>query len=624
MVDLVGVGAVILYLVPVLVCWLARARRERPLCEIALDVPLAVALDLLLTLLVARFVLLSNAVLIVRALWVVGGAVLVGRRFWRADRPEWPSALGRSEVLTGIVGAAGAAGMSLMFLRPCLVHDTRWHTPLVASMQGQSIPFHNVYELKEPLAYHYAGNAIGASIRTLSFDVLHTAAALGLAHTTMFALFGASLGLFLRWWGYRSTTFSVLSVFGVLLTGPLLVFRGDGAAAGYNFINLLRLSFRPHHALGLLLFFGFLCPVLVRLKEPALPLARTASVLCISTAALSLTDEASIGLLGLALGASWLVEPTVLHAKRLFGFGVLVLLLVAVLLPHALLPASFSPGATDHVVSIVGWRSPGYRNPILPLAQSAGLEMLLHDTGAMLVVTVAALVLGALLKGSQLRATTCFWTVLLFASIVALTRIDVDRLPRESHRFMTAAIVAAPLFAAAWLPMTRAYPWIGALLGLAVFLPATSSLQWLVDSGPDRCDRSSRFLQNPFDYYDIDCRRDFGALLGEPARPTYVEKTLFYAYSGCHPLFATARPPNTGWKVKTDTPSFGRSALVELHNSWLDKNQPLVVACLAKRKQADALCDYARSNSRCIRAGSEALRCEMTPDQRATLLKKVR
>ena len=68
--------AAAIYLVPVAVVIVARSRAGRSIWELAADIPLAVAADLLLVLVLSRFVRLDLAALASRGVWIAGGTIL--------------------------------------------------------------------------------------------------------------------------------------------------------------------------------------------------------------------------------------------------------------------------------------------------------------------------------------------------------------------------------------------------------------------------------------------------------------------------------------------------------------------------------------------------------------------
>src|SRR5262249_45854617 len=155
---------------------------------------------------------------------------------------------------------------------------------------------------------------------------------LSLVHDLHFALIGLVLALFMVGWGYRRVAAFVLAPAALLLSGPVHLFREQirTPQEGYSFVSFLSFSFRPHSALGALLLLGFAGAVVARLGErDDLPLAATGPALIGSAAGLAVTEETSLGIVGLGLGLVWLFAPRVIHPRRLVGVVVILALAVA-------------------------------------------------------------------------------------------------------------------------------------------------------------------------------------------------------------------------------------------------------------------------------------------------------
>jgi hypothetical protein len=644
-------AAVVLYLLPVLVLFSVRARRDQQLASVALGIPLAVAADVLATLLLARLMLLETAVFVARVLWLVVGAVVISWRVRRGDRPRWPSSLGWHALGSLLLGATVGVMLSLTCLRPCFGADGSWHVPLSMSLLGQRAPFSNVYEPGGTLHYHYAGNVVAGAIRTLSFGVLHIGVGLAYLHTVALGLTGATLALLFRHFGYRSSTASTLAVLGVLLTGPFVLLRDgtEATIAGYNYINFLRLSMRPHVPLGGLLVAGYVGALLGRLHPQSRLTARaTVPVLLCTAALLSLTDEPSLGLLGLATGFAWLVVPQVLAPKRWHGLLVLAALLAALVVAALLFPGALARGSQAHDIATTIPRSPGYLEPPIPLAAERGFWLLLHDAAPLLIVLVAGAVLLLRRVTRELLGQFVFFAVAVVISLSGLVMIEVDGRSDESHRFMTLAMILAPLLAALWLRQTS--PWsaaavddrfyllrpgwlklgpragsrlVAVALASAVVLPAASTLQWVAVEAGVRC-TSAAALGSRWDFFDVNCKSSTGAGLGAAAEPEYAERRVFYLYAGCRPLFASA-PLRASWKMRTHGAQFGASALRDLHENMLPKDRPLIVNCQPQPPRAvDPVCAFATTAVKCTRPGLHRQRCQLNREQRQRLVEQSR
>ena len=64
--------------------------------------------------------------------------------------------------------------------------------------------------------------------------------------------------------------------------------------------------------------------------------------------------------------------------------------------------------------------------------------------------------------------------------------------------------------------------------------------------------------------YQTNCRDDFGARLGEPIVPTYVDKPIWYLYAGCRPIFAAGHdgPPGV---VLAGPPKLGPAGYAKMN-----------------------------------------------------------
>jgi hypothetical protein len=623
MVAWFGLVGCALYSIPVWVVMVARSRRRRDLGDLALDIPLAVAADLIGTLLLARLMLLPHAVVASRVLWVLGGAGYVAWRIRRDDAPAWPSAVGWREL--GMAGLSAYAGvyLSMQFSHPCQNQDRYWHIPLVGSLEGQRLPFENVYLPKTGLAYHYTGDVVGAALQTLSLGHIHASYALTLAHEVFFAFTAVLIALMLRWAGLRSIALAAAGALGVLLTGPFVLFRTKGQPDGYNFINYLRVSYRPHTVIAGFLIIGFVAAVFLRLRESDSPPAgwRTALVLLAAVGVLAITDEASVGVLGAALGAAWLVVPDAVHPKRWRGFAVLLLLAAALVLANVVFSGALAPGAPHHTIKLIAPRSPGYRNHTQALALARGRKMLLYDIAPQLL----ALAAGIGLWFTRRRRLPLAGPIFLFAAVVvstfALTCLNVDGKAMESHRFMTAAMLLAPFMGALWLAETGAasHPLVSLLVIAAIASPAASTIEWLRVVAPKRYCALPKTFDTSEDFYETDCRLEVGTGR-QIAVATYVERRVFYLYTGCQPVLAAAPKPHW-WKIHVGGPIYNRAALEQIDRT-IGAGATLTAICSTRGNTGDIVCDFARRHRRCRQQAEKILSCSLSSSDRRAILAK--
>jgi hypothetical protein len=615
MIGLALVAATFLTTLPVLVALLWRWRRETTLGELALSIPLAVAVDLLAVLTLSRFVRLELAVLVARGLWAGGAGVTLAMQPVRA-RCSWPLALTPRRVVAVVAAAALAALASAHLSRPYAIFDRGWHIPLVASLRAQRVPFVNVFDPRVGLHYHFAGDVLAALVQTLSGDVLHSSLALSLTHDILFAEAAAALALLLLHLGVRGAA-SVAVSLAVLLFGPASVFLGREKRlwSGYSLVSLYQLSFRPHVALALLLFVGVLGPILLRLHagargRQALPAASTAPALLASTAALSLTDETSIGLLGLAIGTAWLFEADVLHPRRRVGLAMLAGLLAAIAAPQLLFGGSLAPGAQHHAMKLVSWRAPGFYNPPLALSTSEGRWALAADFLPALGLWVAGLVVAIRTTCREVRVAFAALTALAAVTVLCVTRLDVDASPTECHRFAVALEFAAPLLGAVFVlsPWSRVPAMSRAIVFASLGLAAVSTLEWTATLAPVIAKKPADFYPGD-SLHDISCR-EVGSSLADSAKLTYLDQSLWYLYAGCRPIFAPASR-GQNWDLQTKDPLQGQAAFDELQRMLGDHQdqKDLVIVCAPGT--GDPVCRGSAQRYRCDPAGTRAIRCTM-------------
>ena len=231
--------------------------------------------------------------------------------------------------------------------------------------------------------------------------------------------------------------------------------------------------------------------------------------------------------------------------------------------------------------------------------------------------------------GPRVRRIVLFYGAILASSILGFACLELNHMPIESHRWVTAPFVLAPIVAALMLvELAREYP----LAGVAGSLPAlviyvgcglgvVSTVEWLSSGVAEReCRRHRNFEGFAADrFYDVSCREMSGAALGEKTRVSYAESDALYLYSGCRPTFI-AGPPTTLHKIKVGRPSFGREAIGDIHRNMLSATEPLLVACLSGKASPDLVCARARALGRCGPGASAFDSCALSSTERAGLL----
>lgn len=619
--------SVALYLLPVVALVLSRSRADRRLWEIALDIPTFVGADLVGVLVLARLLPLEQAALLSRPLWLAGALAIFLRRRARKDAWAWPAELGLRQGAAVLVASGLAWWLSTLISRKHHIWDRYWHINLVSSIRGQRVPFSNVYDPSGALSYHYTGDALGAMLQSFSLGSLHASWALSLAHDVVFALSGATLGLLLLARGGSGWPRITLGVAAWLLTGPTALLRDDGKQwTGYNFVNYLSLSFRPHTAIAGLLLVGFVGAALVRAWPGAGeegPRARqTAVPLLLTFAALSVTDETTCALLGLGLGVAWLIWPKLLGLSFRQGLVLMLALAASVVITNLLCAGLLSPFAERPPVKLAAWRSPGFMTPALPFGTPDAVKLFFGDVAGLL--AFAAISVWALARSSSrpLAATSALVLALVALGLFGLGRADVAPSASESHRFVTASMLVAPLVVLSWLfshDGPGRSPFVQSASILALALPAASTLAWIRSPG------ETGFSSNPSfhtqeRFYRTDCRAELGTRLGEKPRPTYLAQDVLFVYTGCHPVFTAGRKGTH--KIKASWPLFGWDAFLDLHGSMLRADEPLDVVCPVGSN--DAICLRALERG-CApvgktRRGTEIVRCTLDGAERARLV----
>lgn len=607
MITLSALVAASILLAPYVGLALLRAKSERSIGSVAAWLGAALAADLLGILMIARAMSLERAAWTARGLWAVG-LLLAWRR--RASSEARPSlAVSPAARWSVIASSAAALGLSLLLSRPYAIWDRLWHIPLVSVLRAQRVPFVNVYDPATPLHYHFSGDVLAALVQVYSFDVLHASHALSLAHDALYACLGAMLGAWLSEIGVKRAVAAAASTALVLLTGPVTLFaaREPPAAGGQTLFSLLSLSFRPHVALAFVLLFTLWIAIT----------KRSTAITLVASAALAITDESSLVLVGLALGGIWLVAPAAIAPKRWMGAAVLGAMGALFLGVNALFRGAFAWGAPRFATAFVTPRLPGYDSASLPLASSKGVWIFAAEAFPIWMALLAmALAWPRLPLRDKLQAAgLALLTAMSAALFVAL---EVNRSPIESHRFMTAPLFFAPIVALTALARADVpFAWNLSTLALAagLWLPAMSTSRWLAVTAPTAGEVYTGFF-SPVDFQAVDCRKDLGAKSFESSERMYAEKGLYYLVAGCRPTF-TPSPTNPNWSLQVKAPWFGRAALAEL-DRWQSGRGPTITYCAPGSR--DDACLIALSRRRCAPSGALARRCELAEiDRRAAL-----
>jgi hypothetical protein len=496
-------------------------------------------------------------------------------------------------------------------------------------MRGQSTPFYNVFQDHGQLYYHYIGDVHAVMLQALSFGHIHASTALSRSHDVVFGLVGLSFGLLAPGFGSKRWLPLVLLTSSCLLIGPATIFREGPSrlGTGHSLINLLSLSFRPHVPLSFLFMLGFTAAALLPVIHPSPPKrSATRFALFTCTAALSLTDEISLALLGAALGATWLVAPEVLCKKRRNGFLVLLGLVVtigAVLLVYG---GTFSPGAPHEPTSFVAPQSPGFYQAPLPLSTAQGRTYLFLDVLPVPLVFLAGAIcwLGKRTRSSGVSFLS--FAVIALIAVGLLTTIVVNGEGLESHRFATPALYLCPLYAFHWMSQEGSVLWNRLwrqlVMGFALFGigPATfSTLEWLIVLGESECTSHRAFWGGMF--YETDCRRDTAATFGEAPAPTYLASEVLYLVSGCHPTFIPTPDQATNkHALVINWPETGPKAFAKV-DRWAGA-APAAAFCPLKPTASDPICNAAVKAKLCSPSGKSVQRCMLSAEDRKKILQR--
>jgi len=615
------------YLIPVALVVILWARREARLDELAVLIPAAVAVDLLLVMLLCRVMRLEWAAIASRVLWVAGAGLYFDRRLRRPGiRPARPAALDARAAFGLGLGALTGAVLSLILSRPNAIWDRELHIPFVASLRGQQMPFASPFEPGVAFHYHFSGDVLASMLQVFSFSTINASLALSLAHDVMFTLIALVIGLALLRSGPRPAHVVALSVAAVLLSGPCVLRFGVGEPyLGYSYYALYIWGFRSHQHVAMLLFVGIAALLLGR-NDKSQPIAGGTAALVAMMGLLSVTDETSAAVLGLCLGIAWLIDPELLAPTRRRGLVLLGGLLAALIVTNLVYAGSLAPGGPVQRLSFVAPRSPGVQQPPLPLSTPEGMMALVADTFPIWTILLA-IALVAVRRGQGegdrplRRGLVVFALALTVVSIVGLTTIDVNGGPPEGHRFLTAAIFLFPVVGVLCLDRWWRPGSLGRALVLAgLMLGGGSTLLWL-SHYPGHPTPEAHFRQRGKNLHTSNCRELAGARFGQKPAVSYVESSIFYAYTGCRPSFAAGDRRTKYWQRK-EYPTLGTRALREVDREMVPAAAAVDAVCPAGRGPGDVdeVCAYALTRTACVPEGTDFVRCPLSPADRRAIL----
>jgi hypothetical protein len=392
---------------------------------------------------------------------------------------------------------------------------------------------------------------------------------------------------------------------------------------GYSYYALYIWGFRSHQSVAMLMFVGVAAVLLARNDRSTAVRGGTAALIAMM-ALLSVTDETSAAVLGLCLGIAWLIDRELLTITRRQGVWLFAALLVAFIGTNLLFAGSLAPGGPVQKMSFVAPRSPGVQQPPLPLSTRAGLVALIGDAFQVLTILLA-MALVAWRRGAEQdrprRGMLVFAAALAAVSLAGLTTVDVNGGAPEAHRFLTAALFLFPLVGVLcldrwWRPGTLSRT----LVLSALALGGGSTMLWLSHYSKHPTPEAY-FRQRGKNLHTSDCRALAGAAFGQQPAVTYVEASVFYAYTGCRPSFVAGMRRTPYWARK-EYPKLGPPGFQQLDGELLAADVAVDAICPAGRQRhdMDAVCSYAVAHAKCAPDGSDFVRCPLKPADRRAIL----
>ncbi len=614
------------WLVPILVLQIVRSRRDRPLWEIALDIPFGVALDLLSILAATRFVHLETAALASRPAWAIGAAAIATYR-WRHHgwRPRWPTALGARDLLAALAAGALAvtcySGISFHYD----VWDYGLHIPTVTAIASQPLPFVNPLSGTQVLHYHFAGDVLASVVRTLSFDVISSMRALHTGHDLMIAAIASTVALLSMGLGLRRRWSALLGGLAVVLQGPIPLRGGLGHAfLGYSYHNFASLSYRPHAPLAALMLVGALGVLACRAVRRASARTYAAAPLLLATiAVLSISDEASAAQFGLALGVAWLVEPRLLAPRRVVGLVLLVGMGVAIADANLVFSASLAPGSPVQTVTLTtAARVPPVLGDVaLPLSEPHGWMVLVMDFLPLLACGTALAWLAVRERTRPLVALAVLVWTSIAVSACLLLHLEVNHAHNESQRYVVAPFFACVVLAVLFLDRMPRGSVMASLALLGIAAPAMFTVYWIHELAASAMSEFSEEATPAGErLHDLDCRSVADAHFGERPRVAYVESTEYYRVATCRPIFQSSGPKD--WAIPVKPTIEAKEQLRNLDANLVAPSDELDAICLRDPKaKSDDVCKRAlHVRTSCRPFGARYLVCPLTPSDRDTLL----
>jgi hypothetical protein len=633
MLEWLTVLACTLYLVP-LGAVVALGRRESDdTLDLACAIGAAFAVDLLGTFALCYLFRLDRAVFVRTGLLLVVAAALAARRVRRGE-PILPGrgALSRGDLLT--LGLAAAAGflVSHMVSSQYWIWDREWHVEFTASLRAQQMPFRNVFEPWKTLRYHMAGDVAAAGLQSLSFASMNASRALSYAHDLQSLILVAMTALAFRSsCGWKPAT-TVAAAVVPPLAGPMM-FRvlnqvpGLGPFEGNSDFSNLTLSFRPHCMIALVVLVALLCHVMRRARDQARPrvesdgrardiLAGAAMTALVSL--LSISDEISTLLVGSSLAVMWLRWPRLLGGTRWRSAIALGGFAVAAIVTNRVLAGTIAPGGPVEHTHWMSPRLPRFGGPPHPLGDLEGWKQLFIDEGSLLLPMLMMLALFLPRRPAAgddlLRPPVALALGTTLLGLLLFLMFEVNGRTFEGHRFMTAARSLVPVAALLFLPRLPRASFASLLVLMPILAGVFATLGFVFYRLPVK-----PAVQSGEEQYQVECRRDVGARLGEPIVPTFAERPLWHVYAGCRPIFAPGHDGSPG-VVLAGWPMFGPAGFAKMDREFFPAEKPARVVCPRDPDKLTPICQKAQTLATCTPQGRQFVACDVPAASRPLVL----
>jgi hypothetical protein len=204
-----------------------------------------------------------------------------------------------------------------------------------------------------------------------------------------------------------------------------------------------------------------------------------------------------------------------------------------------------------------------------------------------------------------------FACALMLLGLVLFLCFEMNDRIYEGHRFMTAARLTVPIVALCFLPQFVRASLPALLLVTPLFAGVAATWGYSYSRLPAMADARGAAA------YAADCRAEYGARLGEPIVPTYVDEPFWFSYAGCRPIFAAGHdgPPGVvlaGW------PKLGPAGFAKMDRGYFPPAAPADVACPNDGRKT-ALCRKAERLGDCRPDGTQVVRCAIPPANRAAM-----